>query len=294
MMTITKKEKEIKELVRNLLEEDNRIAADTYFPVGEFFEGLIGYFDDTYNFIKSVFKDVSLRIAFATGNSLYYRIWLRPINSESDKVSFENVFGYLLDANNNDVVSFMNNLSDIMYRNNPDSSLTLEQYAENIQNELSFIRRETLLQIMSLGQEVIDEVNTKNRKSAKNLLISIKSEFIDKYGDEDEFVDIENDYYTIVKIIDNFFYKVEEEYDEVYLTRKIDNEEILYSELIDAIFEKNGLSALEQIEDIFVEMYDYDVSFRDVLCIFEVMEAFIKYSEELLVEKIKEIESEEE
>lgn len=294
MMTITKKEKEIKELVRNLLEDDNRIAANTYFPVDEFFEGLIGYFDDTYNFIRSVLKDVSLRIAFATGNSLYYRIWLRPINSESDKVSFENVFGYLLDANNNDVVSFMNNLSDIMYRNNPDSSLTLEQYAENIQNELSFIRRETLLQIMSLGREVIDEVNAKNRKSVNHLLTSIKSEFIDKYGNEAEFVDIENDYHTIVEIINNFFYKVEEEYDEVYLTRKIDDEEILYSELIDAIFEKNGLSALEQIEDIFVEMYDYDVSFRDVMCIFDVMEAFIKYSEELLIERIKEIESEEE
>lgn len=137
-------------------------------------------------------------------------------------------------------------------------------------------------------------VDTRDKRTVKNLLNSIKDEFIENYGDDEpEFSDIENDYDIIVEIIDEFFCDIEEEYDELYIKRK-GGEEVAYSDLIDAIFNKDALSTLGVIEDILNERYDGDTSFRDVLCIFDVLNYFVVYSENLLVFRIKEIDKEEE
>lgn len=126
----------------------------------------------------------------------------------------------------------------------------------------------------------------------RNLFASIKDEFIEEYEDDDEFVDIENDYDILVEIINEFFCNIEEEYDEIYL-EKDNGEEIPYSESINEIFSNDPVAALGRIEDILNEAYDGNVSLRDMMCILDVLDSFITYSEDLLVDKIKELEREE-
>lgn len=125
----------------------------------------------------------------------------------------------------------------------------------------------------------------------RSLFTSIKDEFIEEYEDEVEFVDIENEYDILVEIIDEFFCNIEEEYDEIYL-EKDNGEEIPYSELINEIFSNDPVAALGRIEDILDEAYNGNVSLRDMMCIFDVLDSFITCSEDLLVDKIKELERE--
>lgn len=126
----------------------------------------------------------------------------------------------------------------------------------------------------------------------RNLFASIKDEFIEEYEDEPEFVDIENDYDILVEIINEFFCNIEEEYDEIYLEKE-NGEKIPYLELINEIFLNDPVASLGRIEDILDEEYDGNVSLRDTMCIFDVLDSFITYSEDLLVDKIKELEREE-
>lgn len=135
-------------------------------------------------------------------------------------------------------------------------------------------------------------VDLGNTEKIRSLFASIKDEFIEEYEDEPEFADIENDYNIIIEIIDEFFCNIEEEYDEIYLEKE-NGEKIPYSELTYAIFSYDPVASLGRIEDILNEEYDRTVSLRDMMCIFDVLDSFITYSKDLLVDKIKELEREE-
>ena len=158
----------------------------------------------------------------------------------------------------------------------------MSQFKEHIPEAVNKFYKDVVNCIVDLGD--IEKI--------RNLFASIKDEFIEEYGDEDEFVDIENDYDILVEIINEFFCNIEEEYDEIYL-EKDNGEEVLYSGLIHTIFSNDPFAALGSIEDILDEAYDGNVSLRDMMCILDVLDYFIACSEDLLVDKIKELEREE-
>ena len=207
---------------------------------------------------------------------------------------FDIIENNLYDCNHNEAESFINLLGyfETLYNNYSNQLDPLSIFIEDIIYEFEKQMPEA---VENMYKDIVNcIIDIRDKRTVKNLLNSIKDEFIENYGgDEPEFSDIENDYDIIVKIIDNFFCDIEEEYDELYIKRK-GGEEVAYSDLIDAIFNKDALSTLGVIEDILNERYDGDTSFRDVLCIFDVLNYFVVYSENLLVFRIKEIGKEEE
>lgn len=207
---------------------------------------------------------------------------------------FDIISNNLYDADNSACNEFLNVLDyfEHLYCNYSDQLDPLSIFIEDIISDFNNHISEA---VGKMYKDVVDcIVDTGYKRNVKNLLNSIKDEFIENYGDDEpEFSDIENDYDIIVEIIDNFFCNIEEEYDELYIKRK-GGEEVAYSDLIDAVFNKDALSTLGIIEDILNKRYDGDTSFRDVLCIFDVLNYFVVYSENLLVFRLKEIDKEEE
>ena len=207
---------------------------------------------------------------------------------------FDIISNNLYDGDDSECNEFLNVLDyfEHLYCNYSDQLDSLSMFIKDIMVDFNDYISEA---VENMYKDIVNcIVDTRDKRTVKNLLNSIKDEFIENYeDDEPEFSDIENDYDIIVEIIDNFFCDIEEEYDELYIKRK-GGEEVAYSDLIDAIFNKDALSTLGVIEDILNERYDGDPSFRDVLCIFDVLNYFVVYSENLLVFRLKEIDKEEE
>ena len=198
----------------------------------------------------------------------------------------------LYDADNSECNEFLNVLGyfEHLYCNYSDQLDSLSMFIEDIIDDFNNHISEA---VEKMYKDIINcIVDTRDTGKIKSLFASIKNEFIEEYEDEPEFVDIENDYDILVEIIDEFFCNIEEEYDEIYLEKE-NGEEVLYSGLIHTIFSNDPLAALGSIEDILNEKYDRNVSLRDMMCILDVLDYFITYSEYLLVNKIKELEREE-
>ena len=198
----------------------------------------------------------------------------------------------LYDADNSECNEFLNVLGyfEHLYCNYSDQLDSLSMFIEDIIDDFNNHISEA---VEKMYKDIINcIVDTRDTGKIKSLFASIKNEFIEEYEDEPEFVDIENDYDILVEIIDEFFCNIEEEYDEIYLEKE-NGEEVLYSGLIHTIFSNDPFAALGSIEDILNEKYDGNVSLRDMMCILDVLDYFITYSEYLLVNKIKELEREE-
>lgn len=197
----------------------------------------------------------------------------------------------LYDADNSECNEFLNVLDyfEHLYCNYSDQLDPLSIFIEDIIDDFNNHISEA---VEKMHKDIINcIVDTRDTGKIKSLFASIKNEFIEEYEDEPEFVDIENDYDILVEIIDEFFCNIEEEYDEIYLEKE-NGEEVLYSGLIHTIFSNDPFAALGSIEDILNEKYDGNVSLRDMICILDVLDSFITYSEYLLVDKIKEMERE--
>lgn len=197
----------------------------------------------------------------------------------------------LYDADNSECNEFLNVLDyfEHLYCNYSDQLDSLSMFIKDIIDDFNNHISEA---VEKMYKDIIScIVDTRDTGKIKSLFASIKNEFIEEYEDEPEFVDIENDYDILVEIIDEFFCNIEEEYDEIYLEKE-NGEEVLYSGLIHTIFSNDPFAALGNIEDILNEKYDGNVSLRDMMCILDVLDSFITYSEYLLVDKIKELERE--
>lgn len=239
--------------------------------------------NDNLSGIRFVFKDNTFAFSTRNGGISIYKNFINAFN-----VASSNLCPY----NFNEQERFINVLEyfETLYYDYSEQINSISLFVEDV---MSQFKDHMLEATDKLYKDIINCIlEFGNTGKIISLFASIKNEFIEEYEDEPEFVDIENDYDILVEIIDEFFCNIEEEYDEIYLEKE-NGEEVLYSELIHTIFSDDPASALGRIEDILDQEYDGNVSLRDTMCIFDVLDSFINYSEDLLVDRIKELEREE-
>lgn len=160
--------------------------------------------DELYNFVLTLYgshqgvPDYRVNIFNIISNNLY-----NPDNSECNE--FLNVLDYF----------------EHLYCNYSDQLDSLSMFIKDIMVDFNDYISEA---VENMYKDIVNcIVDTRDKRTVKNLLNSIKDEFIENYGDDEpEFVYIENDYDILVEIIDEFFCNIGEEYDEIYLEKKME------------------------------------------------------------------------